>query len=118
MKMNCKPLAAVLLFAALGAAGATSALTLSPSNLGFTEALAQCPAGTLGAITIALGHVRIAPAPGVESDIDDEMPSSQIVTLTGRGKSATAIVNASAHTVTAKHASFAARKRVVCVAPE
>jgi hypothetical protein len=117
MKMSHKPLAAALLVAALGAT-APPALTISPSNLGFTEALGQCPAGTLGAITIALGHVRVTAAPGIESDIDDANPNAQTVTLAGRGKSATATVNASAHTVAAKHLSPAARRRVACVAPE
>jgi hypothetical protein len=117
MKMDCKPIAAALVFAALGAAGAPS-LTISPSNLGFDQALTACPAGTLGAITIALGHVRITPAHGVESDIDDANPNAQTITFTGRGTSATATVNASAHTVAAKHLSLAARRRVACVAPE
>ncbi len=118
MKIDIKPFALIALFAALGAAGSVSGVTVAPSSIGFKQALAACPPGTLGAISLTLGHLRIAEEPGVDSDIDDANPNAQTVTLTNGGRSATASVNASKNTVTAKHVSLASGKRVACVAPD
>jgi len=118
MKMDRRPFALVLLAAALGVAGATTSVTVQPSSIGFKDALSACPAGTLGAISLALGHLRVAEGSGVESDIDSANPNAQIVTLVSGTKSATATVNASKHTVSAKHVALASAKRVACVAPD
>jgi hypothetical protein len=113
-----KRFAVLSLLAALGAAGAPASVTVQPSSIGFKEALAACPAGTLGAISLTLGHLRVAEGAGVESDLDAANPSAQTVTLTGGGKSATAMVNAAKHTVTARHVTLASARRVACVAPD
>jgi len=118
MKMDIKPLATVLLVSALGAAGGSTGVTVQPSNISFRSALAACPSGTLAAISLTLGHVRIAEAAGVDSDIDDANPSAQTVTLTGGGKTATATVNAHTNTVSAKQVTLASAKRVACVGPD
>lgn len=113
-----RPLAVALLVAALGAAGSPGSVTVHPSSIGFKEALAACPAGTLGAISLTLGHLRVAEGPGVGADIDDANPGAQTVTLWSVTKSATATVNAHANTVAAKHITLASAQRVACVAPD
>lgn len=112
-----RSLAIVVLFVALGAAGASSSVTVQPSNIGFKQALAACPSGTLGAITFSLGHLRIAEAAGVDSDIDAANPSAQTVTLSSGSRTATAVANASKNSVSAKHVTLASARRVACVAP-
>jgi hypothetical protein len=116
--MDMRPLAAVLLVAVLGAAGSPSTVTVQPSNISFRSALGSCPSGTLAAISLTLGHVRVSEAEGVDSDIDDANPSAQTVTLSMGSKSATALVNAHANTVTAKHVTLQSAHRVACVAPD
>lgn len=118
MNLYRKALTPVLLVVALGAMGTSSSVTVQPSSIGFKAALAACPSGTLAAISLTLGHVRVAEAAGIDSDIDDANPSAQTITLTGGGKSATATVNAHANTVAAKHVALASGKRVACVAPD
>jgi hypothetical protein len=119
MGMNKRPLTAVLLVVALGAAaGSPASVTVQPSSIGFKSALAACPSGTLAAISLTLGHVRVAEAPAVDSDIDDANPNAQTITLTGSGKTATATVNAAKNTVAAKHVTLSSGKRVACVAPD
>ncbi|MBV9056522.1 MAG: hypothetical protein JO351_07785 [Candidatus Eremiobacteraeota bacterium] len=103
------------LIVALGATGGTTTVTVAPSNISFKAALAACSAGTLGAIAIALGHVRIAEGSGINSDIDDANPNAQSIMLSGGGGSATAIVNASKHTVSAKNVALVSSRRVACV---
>jgi hypothetical protein len=117
MKMDIRPFAIIALIAALGAAGSSS-VTVQPSSIGFKDALAACPAGTLGAISLTLGHVRVAEAPGVDSDVDAQSASAQLVSLTSGSKSATATVNALKNTVSAKHATLTSHGRVACVAPD
>jgi hypothetical protein len=107
-----------LLFVALGATGAATTVTVAPSSIGFKQALAACPADSLGAISLTLGHVRVAEGPGVDSDIDDQSVSAQLVTLSSGSKTATATVNAMKNTVGAKHVMLASGKRVACVAPD
>lgn len=110
--------AVVVLLAALGATGEPVTVTVGPSNIGFEQALAACPAGTLGSISLSLGHVRVHGAPGVNTDIDDANVNAQSVVLSKGSQSATATVNASKNTVTAKHVTLASRRRVACVAPD
>ena len=117
MKMDIRPLAAVLLFAALGATGGAT-VTVQPSNISFRSALAACPAGTLAGISLTLGHVRISEAAGVDSDIDDANSNAQTITLSSGSKAATVTVNAAKNTVMAKHVTAASRSRVACVAPD
>lgn len=118
MEASLKSLTLAALVALLGAAAAPSSVTVQPSSIGFKQAMAACPAGTLGAISLTLGHVRVAEGPGVSSDIDDANPSAQTVTLSSSGASATATVNASKNTVSAKHVTLASGRRVACVAPD
>lgn len=112
-----RPFAVALLLATLGAAGTGSTVTVTPSSLTFKEALQACPQGTLAAITLTLGHLRIAEAAGVDSDVDDANPNAQSIALAKGSLSGTATVNASKNTVTARHVSLASRRRVACVAP-
>lgn len=118
MKMDMRPLAVALLVAACGAGAAPTSVTVARSNISFSSAIAACPSGTLGAISLALGHVRVAEGPGVTTDIDDADPNAQTVTLTSGSKTATATVNASKNTVQAKNVKLASRNRVACVAPD
>ena len=118
MKMDMRPFAVGLLFAALGAAGTPQSVTVQPSSIGFKQALAACPPGTLGAISLTLGHVRVAEAPGVDSDIDAANPSAQLLTLSGGNKNAAVKVNASKNIVAAKHVTLVSGRRVACVAPD
>lgn len=118
MQIDMRPLAVLALCAAVGATGSSQSVTVQPSSIGFKQALAACPSGTLASISVVLGHVRVAESPGVDSDIDDANPSAQTITLTTGGKSATATVNAHANTVTAKHVTLVSGKRVACVAPD
>lgn len=118
MKIDLKPFALLALLAALGASASSASVTVAPSSIGFKEALAACPAGTLAGISIVLGHVRVAEAAGVDTDIDNANPNAQTIALSGSGKSATATVNAANHTVAAKHVTLASGKRVACVAPD
>jgi hypothetical protein len=106
------------LFVALGATGATQTVTVQPSSIGFKDALAACPAGTLGAISLTLGHMRVAESANVDSDIDSASVSAQTVILTSGSRSATAKVNGERSTVSAKHVTLASRNRVACVAPD
>lgn len=103
---------------ALGASGGAQTVTVQPSSIGFKDALAACPSGTLGAISLTLGHVRIAESAGVASDIDESGGSAQSVTFTSGGGSAKAVVDASKKTVSAKHVTLASAKRVACVAAD
>jgi len=118
MKMDIRLLALPLVVAALGATGMSSSVIVQPSSIGFKQALEACPSGTLAAISLTLGHVRVSEAPGVDSDIDDANPGAQTITLASAGKSATATVNAHANTVAAKHVTLASAKRVACVASD
>jgi hypothetical protein len=118
MEMDIRPLATVMLFAALGASGSSSSVTVHPSSIGFKAALEACPSGTLAAVSITLGHVRIAEAPDVDSDIDNANPSAQLLSLASGNKTATATVNALKNTVAAKHVTLASGDRVACVAPD
>lgn len=117
MKIDIKPFVLLSLVAALGA-GMSSGVTVQPSSIGFKQALAACPAGTLAAISLTLGHLRVAEGPGVDSDIDDANPNSQTVALSNGSNNATATVNASKNTVAAKHVTLASGRRVACVAPD
>jgi hypothetical protein len=118
METFTRSFAVLALLAALGAAGTPTTVTVTPSNLTFKRALAVCAAGTLGSITLSLGHVRVSEAPGVSTDIDDTNPSAQLVTLSTGTQSATATVNASKNTVTAAHVTLESARRVACVAPD
>jgi hypothetical protein len=119
MEMDMRPVAlVVLLFAALGASGAPASVAVQPSSIGFKQALAACPSGTLAAIALTLGHVRVAEAAGVDSDIDAMNPNAQSLTLLGASRSARVMVNASKNTVAAKHVTLASGNRVACVAPD
>lgn len=118
MKMDIKPLAAVSLVAALGAAGGATTVTVQPSNMSFRSMHAACGPGTLAAISLTLGHVRIAENAGVDSDVDDANPSAQTVTLSSGLERATVTINAHKNTVSAKHVTLASAKRVACVAPD
>jgi hypothetical protein len=113
-----RALAAISLLAALGASGAPTTVTVVPSSIGFKAALASCPAGTLAAISLTLGHVRVSEAAGVDSDIDAANPSVQSVMLSGGAKSATAVVNAVKNTVSAHQVTLASARRVACVASD
>ncbi len=118
MKFAMRPFSGALLVAALGAAGGSSMVTLQSSSIGFKDALAACPGGTMAAISLTLGHVRVAESPGVASDIDDANTMSQMIELSNGTKGAKVTVNAHAGTVSAKHVTAAASKRVACVAPD
>jgi len=118
MKDAIKSFAVATLVALLGAAGTPATVTVQPSSIGFKQALAACPTGTLAAITLTLGHVRVAEGAGVNSDIDDANPSAQTISLSATSASATAKVDASKNTVWAKHVTLASGKRVACVAPD
>lgn len=117
MKMDIRPLALVSAFAALGATGGATTVTVQPSNISFRSMHAACPEALAG-ISLSLGHVRLAEGAGVDSDIDDANPSAQVITLTSAGKTATVTVNAHKNTVAAKHVTLASRNRVACVAPD
>ncbi len=110
--------AVVLVLAALGATGTPTSVTVQPSNISFKQALAACPAGTLGAISLTLGHVRVSEAPGVDSDIDSTNVNAQLITLSSDTQRATATVDAAKNTVAALHVTLASRRRVACVAPD
>jgi hypothetical protein len=118
MSIDKKPLALLALVAALGATSASTSVTVVPSSIGFKQALAACPSGTLAAISLTLGHVRVAEGAGVDSDIDSANPNAQSLMLTNGSKSATAMVDAAKNVVTAKHVTLASGKRVACVAPD
>lgn len=118
MKIDRSPFAVVLLVAVLGATGSSTSVTVQPSSIGFKQALAACPSGTLAAISLTLGHLRVAEAAGVDSDVDAANPSAQAVTLSNGVKNATVTVNASKNVVMAKHVTLAAGRRVACVAPD
>jgi hypothetical protein len=119
MEMDMRSFAlVVVLLASLGASGAPAMVTVQPSSIGFKEALAACPSGTLAAITLTLGHVRVAEGIGVDSDIDAMNPSAQSIILSDGNRSAKAMVNASKNTVAAKHVAPASGNRVACVAPD
>jgi hypothetical protein len=118
MKVDIKPFAVIALLAALGASGGSASVTVQPSSIGFKQALAACPSDALGAISLTLGHVRVAEAPGVESDVDAQSPAAQSVSLSSGSKSATATVNALKNTISAKHVTLASHGRVACVAPD
>lgn len=110
--------AAGLLLVTLGAAAASTTVTVQPSSISFKDALAACPAGTLAAISLTLGHVRISEGAGVTSDVDDANPNAQSITLSQGSLTASVTVNASKNTVTAKHVTAASRRRVACVSPD
>ncbi|HEY6485368.1 MAG TPA: hypothetical protein VIX83_03155 [Candidatus Cybelea sp.] len=113
-----KTFAAVLLLVTLGVTGAGGSVTVNPSSIGFKDAIAACPSGTLAALTLTLGHLRIAEASGVDSDIDDANPSAQSLMLSKGSQSATVKVNAAKNSVTAKHVTLKSSGRVACIAPD
>ena len=79
-----RPFAVLSLLVALGAAGATTSVTVQPSSIGFKQALAACPSDALAAVSLTLGHVRVSEGLGVNSDIDDQNASAQTITLSHR----------------------------------
>jgi hypothetical protein len=113
-----KSFSVLAVVALLGAAGSPASVTVAPSSIGFKQALEACPAGTLGAITLTLGHVRVAEAAGVQSDIDDANPSAQTISLSGSAGSASVKVDAAKNAVSAKHVTLESGKRVACIAPD
>jgi hypothetical protein len=118
MKLDKRSIVVALLFSTLGAAGATTTVTIHPSSIGFKQALAACPSGTLGSISLSLGHLRVSEAPGVDVDIDAGNPSAQQVLFSIGSKNALATVNAYKNTIAAKHVTVASANRVACVAPD
>lgn len=118
MKPHIRSFAVIALFAAVAATEAATSVTVQPSNISFRQALAACPPDALGGISLTLGHVRVSEGPGVDSDIDAENPSAQVVTLSSGSKSAIATVNALKNTVAAKHVTLESHRRVACVAPD
>ncbi|MBV9718130.1 MAG: hypothetical protein JOZ77_02355 [Candidatus Eremiobacteraeota bacterium] len=113
-----KLVAVFLLTATFGATGGSATVSVQPSSIGFKQALASCPSGSLAAISLTLGHVRVAESAGVDSDIDAANPSAQSVMLSNGNASATVMVNASKNTVSARHVTLASSKRVACIAPD
>ncbi|MGB9650525.1 MAG: hypothetical protein WCB01_01855 [Candidatus Cybelea sp.] len=118
MKTHIRPFAVIALFAAIGATGATTSVTVNPSNISFRQAWEACQSESLAGISLTLGHVRVAEGPGVQSDIDVQSAGAQTITLSSGSKSATAVVNALKNTVSAKHVTLASRGRVACIAPD
>lgn len=116
--MKIRSFAVVLLFSVLGATGVPASVTINPSSIGFEQALAACSPGTLGAISLTLGHLRVAEAPGVHVDIDAGNVSAQTVLFSIGSKNASATVNALKNTIAAKHVTVVSRNRVACVAPD
>jgi hypothetical protein len=79
--------------------------------------MAACP-GALAGISFALNHLRVAEQAGVVSDLDDASPTAQVLTLqNASGASATVMVNAVAHTVSAKNVKLG-NKSVACVSAD
>ena len=113
-----KSFSVLAVVALLGAAGSPTNVTVAPSSIGFKQALAACPAGTLGAISLTLGHVRVAEAAGVQSDIDDANAGAQTIALSGSAGSASVKVDAVKNAVSAKHVTLESDKRVACIAPD
>lgn len=113
-----KVFSVTLLVAALGATASSSSVIVQSSNISFRQALAACPSGTLGAISFALGHLRVAEASGVDTDIDSANPNAQTVTFTSGNRAASAFVNASKRIVAAKNVTLASLRRVACVAAD
>jgi hypothetical protein len=116
--MKMKTFAALLLLVTLGATGAGGNVTVQPSSVGFKEAIAACPSGTLAALTLALGHLRIAEASGVDSDIDDANPNAQSLMLSKGSQVATVKVDAAKNSVAGKNVTLKSGGRVACVAPD
>lgn len=113
-----RSVAVVLLLGTLGAAAVSGSVTVQPSSISFKDALAACPAGTLGAISLTLGHLRISEGPGVTSDIDDANPNAQSAMLSRGSLTASVMVNASKNTIAAKHVTLASHGRVACVSSD
>ena len=118
MRTQISPFAVIALLATIGAAGGTTTVTVNPSNISFRQAWEACSSESLAAISLTLGHVRVAEGPGVQSDIDVQSAGAQTLTLSSGSKIATAMVNALKNTVSAKHVTLASRGRVACVAPD
>ena len=114
--MNYRVLLALTLLAAAGG----SSVTLHDSNVSFKQALQSC-SGALGSVSFALGHARIATAPGVDSD--ESMPGAvsmlSVVLQSGSGdQSAKVSIDQAHRTVAAKNVHVKMNGSVACVLPD
>lgn len=109
-------LASLVLLAASG----SGSVTLQESNVTFKRALQSCT-GALGSVSFALGHGRVATAPGVESDQslpDSSAVISVVLQASNGAKSAKVSIDQRNRTVTAKNVRAEANRTVACILPD
>lgn len=115
MKRTAVSFASFVLLATVAAGAASGPVTLKPSSMTFQQALKACP-NAMGSVTFALGHSRVAAAPGVSTDSDADSAGVETVQFLGaKGAAATIVANGHSHTVTGKNVSAAANGTVACV---
>ncbi|MBV8601662.1 MAG: hypothetical protein JO359_08900 [Candidatus Eremiobacteraeota bacterium] len=109
-----KGLGAVVLIAAMS--GST---TLRDSHASFKQALAAC-SGALGSVTFALGHARVAAAPGVDSDesFGDAGKVNVVLQDGGSSKAAKLSIDQSKRTISAKNVRVEAHGTIACILPD
>ena len=104
--------AALMLVVAL-----SGGVSLRDSTVSFKQALAACP-GSLGSISFALGHARVAASQGVDTfETEGDANGKLSVTLQNAAGSASAAVSIDQRrrSVSAKHLSVQLNGRVACI---
>jgi hypothetical protein len=108
--------AALLLLAATTGAGTK----LKDSNVSFKQALGAC-SGALGSISFALGHARVAAAPGVDSDASETSAAGTLTVMlqdaSGK-KSATVAIDQQKRAIWSKNVRVEMNGTVACILPD
>ena len=113
--MPLREAAAILLLGAIG-----PSTVLGDSNVSFRRALSVC-SGTLGSVSFAAGHARIAATEGVEieeSEADENAVVNVTLQMENGAKSARVALDQRRRTVHAKNARRELNGRVACILPD
>lgn len=99
------------------AAAVSGTVSLRDSNVSLKQALAACP-GSLGSISFALGHARVAASKGVGTyeTAADTNGTLRVTLRNGATRaSAAASIDQQRRSISAKHLSVQLNGRVACI---
>ncbi len=117
MKFISIALAAGALVATLGATPAPATVTLTGTNLSFSQMHAAC-SDALGGITFSAGHVRFIGASNVAASSDAATTGIETISFSGSHGSATAVADGQNRTVAARHVEVRSRRSIACIFPD
>lgn len=113
--MSIKVLFALVLIAAM-----SGSKILHDSNATFKQALSACE-GSLGSVSFALGHARIAASPGVDTEESAADPNGVVSIMlqdASGAKAAQVSIDQKNRSVSAKHIRLEMNATVACILPD